>query len=412
MPGAWESLLQDTEVRRWFQGLALGSKTTAEERTRVLYRYCLALKCTPASLVEKGRTNRRGVEDDLQDFVAKMHLEGKSPGYAENYVKAVKSWLLHNEIALIRKIRLGDRGATPTLADERIPSRDELARILRAATQRGKVSISFCAFSGLRPEVIGNREGTDGLRMNDLPELRVENGRAKFERIPALVKVRRELSKVRRAYLTFLPAEGCEYLRWYLEYRLARGEVLAGDSPLVRAKPGFERKGRAVDSAAHGSPFIETQAVTKEIRTAMRLAGIPFRPYVLRSYFMTNMEMAEREGKITLQDRRLFAGRVSDIDRRYTTGKNVLPPDVIEALRRSYAASAPHVTTAPEPSFSEDKVMRLAAVVLEDPSTRKAFEAALRTSLQQTFARNLGTYEGKRKLLRETFDGAENLGGY
>lgn len=411
MATAWEPLLSEEEVRRWFDAMSLGSKTTAEERIRVLHRYCTAWQSTPKQLAKKAKTNRRSVEGDLQDFVTRLLKQGMSPGYAENYVKAVKSWLLHNEIALVRKIKLGDRGATPTLSEERIPTKEEMMRILRAASERGKVSITFCGFSGLRPEVLGSSDGTDGLRMKDLPELQIQNSGVKFEKVPTLVRVRRELSKVRRAYVTFLPQEGCGYLANYLEHRIARGEVLSDETSVIRVQAGFERKGRALDSRTHGSPFLETQAITKEIRHAMRAASIPFRPYVLRSYFMTNLEMAEREGKITLQDRRLFAGRASDIDRRYTTGKNILPLDVVEALRKSYAASAIHLTTSPERPYSEDKVFQLAVAVMEDPATRKVFETTLRSSLQQTFANNIGTYQGKRKLFSEAFDIQSNIDG-
>ncbi len=41
------------------------------------------------------------------------------------------------------------------------------------ASLHSSVMISFMAKSGLRPEVLGNHDGTDGLRMRDLPDIAI-----------------------------------------------------------------------------------------------------------------------------------------------------------------------------------------------------------------------------------------------
>jgi integrase len=327
--------------------LALGSPLTAEERLRVLGRYCELQGTTPQALVALGRNpdgGRRAIEDQLMDFVARLRAQAKSPGYVENYVKAVKGWLLFNEVALVRRIRVGDTRQTPTLEGERIPTKAELHGALAVASERGKVILALCAFSGLRPEVLGNKHGTDGLRLGDLPDLEVREGRASFNRFPARVAVRRELSKVRRPYFTFLPDQGCRYLASYLEKRMAGGEVLGPDSPVVRVELRRERHGRPAGTPVHGSTHLVTSAITKEIRRAL-WTQVKMRPYVLRSYFATNLEMAERNGKMTQGDRKFFMGRAGDIDRRYTTGKARLPPEVIEEMRKAYAASQGYLVT-------------------------------------------------------------------
>lgn len=55
--------------------------------------------------------------------------------YLHSTVKAVKSWLLANDIELRHKIRIRGVDETPTLKDERIPSKEELRRILLSATK-------------------------------------------------------------------------------------------------------------------------------------------------------------------------------------------------------------------------------------------------------------------------------------
>jgi hypothetical protein len=44
----------------------------------------------------------------------------------------------------------------------RVPTKDELKQILSYSTDRGKVSIYLMAFSGFRPEVLGDSMGSDG----------------------------------------------------------------------------------------------------------------------------------------------------------------------------------------------------------------------------------------------------------
>ncbi|PMB76221.1 MAG: hypothetical protein C0177_07260, partial [Fervidicoccus fontis] len=116
----------------------------------------------------------------------------------------IKSWLRYHNITLTRRIKIKNSTATPTIENEQVPSQDELARILRASLPRIKVAIALIAFAGLRPQSIGNHDGTDGLMLKDLPELRIDGGKLVFEKIPTMVVVRATLSKARHKYFTFL----------------------------------------------------------------------------------------------------------------------------------------------------------------------------------------------------------------
>ncbi|MEM3892168.1 MAG: hypothetical protein QW282_08485 [Nitrososphaerales archaeon] len=51
-----------------------------------------------------------------------------------------------------------------------MPNKEELDRIVTMATSRGRFSIALMAFSGLRPESIGNCDGSDGLKLGDFVE--------------------------------------------------------------------------------------------------------------------------------------------------------------------------------------------------------------------------------------------------
>jgi len=339
----WAYLLEeDPDFRRWYDNLARGSEATAKENARVLYRFLKAHDMTPGELVELGRSDRRGVEDLLLDFVDKLHGKGRAPGYIANHVKAVKSWLQFNEIILVRRIKVGDREQTPSILDERVPNKDELRTILLYADDRARCCISFMAFSGLRLQVLGNDKGTDGLRISDLPEIQIQGDSVSFQSIPTLVRVRAKLSKAGHRYLSFLSDEGCEYLKAYLERRLAQGEKLAPESPVIVVKAGYEFKGKSPEN--YGSRFITSKNISRDIRVAMR-PRFTWRPYVLRAYFDTQLMVAENQGKISHSYRQFFMGHKGDMDARYTTNKGRLPKDVIEDMRRSFRDCEEYLST-------------------------------------------------------------------
>jgi hypothetical protein len=77
------------------------------------------------------------------------------------------------------------------------------------------------AFTGLRPHTLGDLRGQEGLKLRDLPELTVEGQSVTFTIIPARIVVRPSLSKARHKYFSFLTEQSCEYLKAYLEERLA-----------------------------------------------------------------------------------------------------------------------------------------------------------------------------------------------
>lgn len=364
---AWRAVLEDREVRRWHDKLALTRTGTADERARILYRYCRALKTTPAAIADRAKDQnggRRAVQDQLQDFVTLLHgphmpsdhgeddgddrararcRRGHSPGYAENFVKAVKSWCDHNEVAL-RRIAIGDTDATPSVEDEVLLTPEQLRGVLAAASPRGRVVLSLVAFAGLRPESIGLHDASDGLVIGDLPDVKLEDGSVRIGRTPLQVVVRRDLSKVRKRYFSFLPAEAAEYVRDYLEHRMARGEVLTPDVALVRPDYNRERQGRPAHM--RGWLFLTTQAVTSEIRDALRSCGHKQRPYSLRAYAITRFMSAERDGKLASLDRMFISGRKDAIDLRYSHFKSV-SANVVEELRRSYAACEPYLGAKP-----------------------------------------------------------------
>jgi hypothetical protein len=209
------------------------------------------------------------------------------------------------------------------------------------------------AFSGLRPQVLGDYTGVDGLKIGDLPELEIKEDSVEFYKIPTLVVVRPELSKAKHRYFTFLGPEGCNHLKAYLEKRVAEGEKLAPESPVISYKSGYGSTGYA-DDDSRSNRHITTKTLTKEIRDAMR-PKYTWRPYVLRAYFDTQLLIAENNGKMAHAYRAFFMGHTGDIEARYTTNKGRLPEDFIEDMRESYRKSLEYLETN-RVEVSEDRV--------------------------------------------------------
>lgn len=346
-------MLLDEDVRRWYDNLSRRSQITAEVNLRRLSLFCELHGSSAKTLVGMAKKNRKNVEDLVLDFVTKTEESGKSPGYILGLVKAVRSWLKYNDVELKRTVRISNAGATPSIEDERIPTREELKTMLMYASERAKVSMAFMAYAGLRPQSIGNESGKDGLTLRDLPEMKVEGDRVLLEKVPARVIVRPLLSKARHQYFTFLPKEGCDYLAAYLEKRIAKGEELVAKSPVITVVPGYEQMGKSPRNA--GSKFITTRNVTREIREAIR-PRFAWRPYVLRAYFDSQMLLAENHGKIISSYRTFFMGHKGDIEARYTTHKGALPDHMIEDMRMAYERCQEFLQTTKPEETSEEKL--------------------------------------------------------
>ena len=374
---------------------------TAFENARVLYRFLRQHEMSPQDLVKLAKQDRRRVEDVLLDFVSRLHREGKAPSYIDNYLKAVRSWLNFNEITLVRKIRIGNRNATPTIADERVPTRDELRTILCYPKARARCSIAFIAFSGLRPETLGTMRGKDGLAVKDLPEMRTDGQNIVFARIPTMVVVRSSLSKAKHKYFTFLTSEGCEYLKAYLEKRLAAGEELTRESAVIAVTPGFENTLYRDNSTS----FITTKSVTKGIRDAMR-PRFKWRPYVLRAYFDTQLLVAENHGKISHAYRQFWMAHKGDIEARYTVNKGRLPPDLIEDMRRSFMNCEEYLSTRP-PSREEDPEVTTIRTMVES-----GVLDLMKPNVRQYLVKKLGIEDAAPRIAKMKEEGLEENEAY
>lgn len=283
------------------------------------------------SLLDSKRNDGETLDRQLMDYVDDRLKAGMHPAQVRNNLLVLKSWLGFNGLSFDRQIRLPpiDYGL------ERIPTKPELASILRHCDPRTRLMASLVAFSGLRLESLGTYTGSDGLRLEDLPELSIEDEEVVIGKVPMIVVVRPSLSKARHQYVTFLTEEGCRYLKELLELRLRAAEKLIPKSPVVA--PIKVRK----------HEFLRTMKASYNIKQAILEAGFKFRPYALRSYFGTALDICESRGLVSHSWRQFWMGHSGDIEATYSVKKR-LSPEILEEMRTAFARCEPVLSPSTE----------------------------------------------------------------
>jgi hypothetical protein len=336
----YQALLDDVDVKRWRENVSRGSAITSDVYLRRLGSFCQSHNTTPKALLSLSEIELYNI---VLDVVSSMEKAGYAGSYTESVVKAIRSWLSHNGKDIHRKIKIKGAEDAPTLKDERVPTKEELKHIFLSGDKKTRVASVLVAHSGVRIEVLGNYTGQDGLRIADLPEIEIKHNTVCFKRNPALVVVRKELSKAGHQYFTFLSTEGCVYVQDYLEERLRSGETLTLKSALVTPKLRMK-------------PFIRANNVGDTIKAAIKAGGYAWRPYVLRSYFDTQLLLAESRGYLIRDYRSFWMGhRGNNIELKYTLDKK-LPDSVIEDMRASYGRSEEFLQTKVNEETSAEKL--------------------------------------------------------
>jgi len=240
---------------------------------------------SPKEFVQIGINSIKEVEDVLLDYVSFLEKTGYAPSYIEDILKALRSWLSFNYVKLVRKIKIKNADIPVTLENEEIPSKSKLRDVLDSASVRDRVIISFIALAGLRPQVLRKYDSSDGLKLSDIKDLEIKpNGEnVVFTDIPARIMVRPNLSKTGNQYFTYLPETGCRFLQGYLRERIADGERLNEDSPIVTILKGYRIKRVKNDiTQQRRTFFLATNTISNNIRAAFGII-IKERPYVLRA---------------------------------------------------------------------------------------------------------------------------------
>lgn len=347
-----EDLEQNTLIMKWYRNICNGSKITGDVYKRTLGLYLKLNGKTPEQLIEDARKGK--LRFDFMDFRDKLLQDGKAGSYVNRFKKVLNSWITFNGLdSNLSSVKIAGSNLSPTLENEMKPQREEIEAILRNASIRGRAIIGLLAFSGLRPESLGNYDGSDGIRIKDIEGLKIGPESIEYDQkcTTAMLRIRQsrvQLSKKGHRYFTFIPAQSLKYVKDYLDFRIREGEILNADSPIIAKDP----RGRN----SKDSQFLSTLFLERDIRYAIRKSGLKFRPYVLRVYWASCMDTAEAKGKVSHNWREFWMGHQGDISARYSTNKQ-LDNDTIENMREAYKACEKFLVTEFAGSSEEDMAM-------------------------------------------------------
>lgn len=307
------------------------SKVTADTYIRNFGLWLEYLNLDPDGLIDMAKNHFEEFRGKVADKIRELEAKGVMGSSISTSTKPMISFLKYKNVVVRLGINIRNENRNLKAESEVIPSPEELSRVLRMATLRERVAISLMAFSGLRPEVLGNIDGTDGLTLKDIPDLKIINGKVEFANMPVRIIVRHELSKIRQPYFTFLGNQGSEYLKEYIESRLEEIEKLKKEKEKCRKeKKEFTKE---IEELTKDSPvilpvekqsldkknkFLMTTLLLRRIKATIVKAGFNWRPYIFRIYFGTNLDTAEAKGMISHPWRQYIMGHKGDIEETYT----------------------------------------------------------------------------------------------
>lgn len=279
------------------------------------------------------------LEGIFEKFMKQMQTAHKMGSYISKYKHAINSFLKYYHKGNVKKLQteILNENKSSKYNGEKIPSKNDLQRIFEKATPRGRVIISLMAFSGLRPESIGNYKGNDGIKLKDLSGLDISDpNNIRFTEFPIKITVRdtqdptTRLSKNGYSYWTLCGNQTATYILDYLHERLEHKEILTPESPLIiHSFHGFGLKQHVTDQP-------DTEHVRREIRETMRSAHFNERPYVLRRYFMQTLSTAELKGYISMEWRLFLSGHSGNIQSVYVNQKQSLNPELEKMVKDSF----------------------------------------------------------------------------
>jgi len=316
------------DVEPWYRHLQQRNKDSADVIMRnVLRGLAEARGIRPAALLA---LDDNALHKELEAFVAFYQQKNLLGSTISKYLDSVKSYLSWHDRKIKRPIFIRDAEDHPKAEAQELPVQSTIAALLMECNVRTAVMVSLECFSGLRPRTLGLLDGSDGLRLGDLPELVIREDQASFSKVPAMIQVRKPLSKTRKAYFTFIGPQGADYIVNYLNQRMRQGELLGPDSPLVSAGDGDPR-------------FLHRTNIQNSIRARMKQVGLHASTYVHRSYFNNRLIAAESQGVPAIY-RRFWMGHSGELEIGYGLRRR-LTPDLIEEMREAYSRALPFLET-------------------------------------------------------------------
>jgi hypothetical protein len=358
-------LLNDPDVDRWYRKLRTDSPNTSSVRLRRLGLFCEENSTTPRKLAAM---KPRIVTELLEDYVSRKaectykRDDGTEAKYQRDYIKTtivtVKSWLDHMGVKPTRDVRVKGADISRVQQEETI-SPEDVAGMMTRGSLKARAIKQLQAKRGLRPGVIGNKEGTEGLVLGDLPDLVLTSSGATFNKRPPRLVIRPTLSKTKLRGEGFLTSEAAKAILALTNDRLAKGEALSRESPLIPPSTTIAKRFRRDVPRK----FMTSAAVSKEVRESNR-PTYKQRPYALRVFAEQALLTAESRAGVPRTFWKHWQNQKGDIEARYTVNRP-LPDDVLDAMRAMFLKAEPYLDVEVGSEVEDEKNKAKARAELE-----------------------------------------------
>lgn len=305
-----QEILQDQDTKEWLE--TIDSESAQISYQKHVAEYLLYRQIQIKQLIQNFKENEIDETKKLQAFVNQM-LTKLTASTVANYVSAIKSRLKYDGIRPTRDVKVKNRHRHPTVANEVVPTKDQIISFLTTANPGTQVIIVLSAFLGFRFKVMSD------LRVSDFPEMRITENGVVFEKVPTRVRVRAELSKNKKEYQTFLLEFGCKILQNWLQIRMKKGEKLDSDSLIVKTE---------CDSVSLKK---RSNAISRRLYTVFEKVGYESRPYSLKNFFAT----ALLNSGIQQNYQTFFMGHTGPVQNEYSVRRQQ-PSEQIEIMRTMF----------------------------------------------------------------------------
>jgi len=198
----------------------------------------------------------------LQEWVNHLHESSKAPKTILSYVTSVKGFLVDSDVDVTAE-KMKAKVVIPQayeVSTDRAPTRDEVRRLLLRSKLGTKAAIAVLASSGMR--------------LGELPKLRVSDIEFGREGEPSKVTLKAGITKTRKKRLTFMSAEATGFVKEHLGPRM--------NDPNARI---FRESGDAI----YGKIMRALVAAGLRNKEDADSARYSLHPHCFRKYFFSNM---------------------------------------------------------------------------------------------------------------------------
>jgi hypothetical protein len=114
----YENMLQDRDVRRWFDDLRAKSVLTATVYLRTLGYYCELTYGTPRKILTDVKDKLIEFRNRFPDFIRELEKKGKAESYLARFKRVLRSWTKFRNLEIRLDINIAGENESPTGENE------------------------------------------------------------------------------------------------------------------------------------------------------------------------------------------------------------------------------------------------------------------------------------------------------